>query len=389
MSTTVKLAGTYTVNDDGSFTLTLHGGAGGIPPIPPIPPPADMVILRPSGGDDHQALQDAWNALGSDQTLLVSGMLQISDSVSLQGSNKTVAGDPRVQSGLRSTCAGRPMSGPYCAMLHLQGLQHCTLRGLELDAAGTPSGLAWIEGGADNLVQGCYLHDVGWYGANPSPAALLSDGSENLIVRNNRVLNTGTGGPGADGTRGIWLRGAAYATVEGNHVSDTGHTCIVVEGAAAMIQRNSAKNCLANGTLFKLVYRGPQPAGEVHFLNNAGDNSPQGAGLMIESGPFSLVEIAGCVWKNNGAPGNTFGSLYVNGDWTTNIHYHDNTLENCQSIGALRYADHCLFENNSVASGPATLNLEESAKNIKLSNSGDVSIGANCSNVWVDGAQRA
>jgi hypothetical protein len=55
----------------------------------------------------------------------------------------------------------------------------------------------------------------------------------------------------------------------------------------------------------------------------------------------------------------------------------------------LRYTTKALFQDNTITNGPNTLWLETDCRDIKLQNSGNVSIGTNCSNVWVDGQQRA
>jgi hypothetical protein len=371
--------------DDAGFSLNLNVKLGGIPPIS-IPPPADTTVIRPSGGDDRQALYDAWNALPSDHTLMVSGMLLISDSMQLSGSAKHMVADPAKQSGFRSTCSSGAMSGAYCAMVHLVNADHCILRGLEFDGGNHLACPIYMENGTDNTVENCYIHDVGFAQNDPRPmAALFSDNQTRLRVVNNRIERTG-GYADNDGCRGIWLRGQVDAVVEGNQISDTGHTCCAVECSTATIRNNRALRSLLNGTLYKLVYRAGQPAGTVTFNNNYAEQS-NNAGIMLEDGTFGLVDMYGNTWKNCGGEGTSFGSIYTNGQPATNVKFHNNTLDGCKSTGALRYANNCLFQDNQIVNGPATLTLEESDTNIRLVNSGGVSVGGNCSNVWVDGTQ--
>jgi hypothetical protein len=73
---------------------------------------------------------------------------------------------------------------------------------------------------------------------------------------------------------------------------------------------------------------------------------------------------------------------------TQNIVFHDNTIENCRSQGALIHVSNSRFENNAIT-GPNHLSLENDCHEIHLTNSGTAAVGANCSGVWQDGVQMA
>jgi hypothetical protein len=379
----LKLAGLLSIAADGSFTLQIAGKSGAItrPPLPGV------TVIYPSGGDDTQAFIDAWNSLPTDNTLQVSGMLQISNSMLLSGANKRVVADPATRSGFHSTNSN-PMSGGMCSMAHVRDASHCEFLGLEFDCASTPNCAFYLENGSDNIVEGCYIHDIGWRTSDPRAlGAIFSDNQTRLILRGNRIERTG-GVLETDGCRGIWIRGQVDALVEGNEISDTGHTCCAVECSTATIRNNRALRSMVNGSLYKLVYRCSQPAGTVLFQNNYAEGA-YNSGMMLEDGSFALLDMDGNTWKNCGRENSSFGAMYSNGKPATNIKFRNSIVDGCRSTGALRYGNYCLFENNTITNGPAILHLEESDTNIKLQNSGDVSIGSNCHTIWVDGQQRA
>ena len=381
---TIPIAGTLALAGDGSGALTLRFGPGTIPPdVPPLP--GGVTVIRPSGGDDRGAFVQAWDSLPSDRALFVSGMLQISDTMRLSGENKRVIADPTKPSGFRST-RSEPMTGAYCAMIHLVSTAHCGFRGLEFDCAAHPNGGLYIENCSDGLIERCFIHDIGWRSSDPRAlAGIFGDNATRLTLRGCAVSRTG-GVLDNDGCRGIWLRGQSSLLVEACSVVDTGHTCIAVELSDGEIRDCTASRSKLNGTLYKICYRSQAAAGDVLFTGNVAQDSKD-AGLMLEDAYFPLVAIEGNEFIDCGHEGSTFGAIYANE--ASNVQFRDNRLAGCRSTGALIRTDYALFEHNAVSDGPAVLHLEDTVSNVRLTASGDVSIGRNCSNVWVDGQQRA
>ena len=282
------------------------------------------------------------------------------------------------------------MPGMYGAMLWLKNAQGSVLRDLEIDGQNHSTTPIEVDGGSDNAIERLYIHDVSFSGSDDGTlAAIHSEGGARLRVIGNIIERTG-GDPNNDaGVRGIWLgKGQVDVHVEGNNVSDTGHTCIAVEPTAGVIRGNIARNSLTQGTLYKIMLH-PQAGsvGKVEFCENYGENSKNG-GLMLEAADYPEIDIHHNTFKNCGAEGTTFGFLYTS-QWTTkNARVHDNTVENCQSFGAMNRSESCFLENNAIT-GESTLWLENDCSNITVNNSGGVYVGANCSNISVDGQQVA
>lgn len=382
------LAGKLTRTDDGSFTLTLTGTPSGDPPTEPPPNPdipADAIILEPSGGDDTEMLRTAANDLPDGGTLLLKGMFRVSDTIKFSGrSRRTVAGYPEVRSGILVESADMP--GHYGSMLWFDAATGSTMRDLEIDAQNKSTQPMVITGGSDNTILRCYIHDIGYSGTDdPTLAAIHSEHSTRLRIAECRIERTGGSTEVDSGIRGIWAgKGQMELIVEDNEVHDTGHTSIAVEPGSGTIRRNRAYNSMTQGTLFKIMLHPETPAvGEVEFYENYGENS-RNAGLMIEGGAYSRIDVHHNHFKGCGAEGTSFGALYTSQWTTTNLRYHDNVIEDCRSQGAMNRADNCIIENNQI-SGEDTLWLENDNSNITVNNSGNVSIGNNCSHIWVDG----
>jgi hypothetical protein len=390
---TIKLAGSITVNKDGSGALNIRFSAGTLTETPPTEPPDELppgtVVIEPSGGDDTELLRNAVEAIPEGGALALKGMFRVSDTIRTSGGRgRTVCGYPGVRSGILVESPDMP--GFYGAMLQFDGAIRSTIRGLEIDGQGHSTQPIEVNGGEDNTIEGCYIHDIGYTDSNdPTLAAIHSEGGTRLTVRQNRIERTG-GNPSVDsGIRGIWLgKGQIDALVEDNVVSDTGHTCIAVEPCSGVIRRNTARNSLTQGTLFKIALH-PQAAyaGKVEFYENTGENSRNG-GLMLEAAAYESIDVHHNTFLNCGAQGTSFGALYTSQWTTTNARIHDNVIENCRSQGAMNRSENCVIENNRI-SGENTLWLESDDKNITVSNSGRVSLGNNCSNIWVDGQQVA
>jgi hypothetical protein len=390
-SRTVKIAGNLTLNDDGSFALALRGGAGSLPPIDPPPDelPADAVVIQPSGGDDTQLLRDAVAAIPEGGTLALKGMFRVSDTIRMSGGRRrTVMGYPGVRSGILVESASMP--GMYGAMLQFDNAVGSTIRGLEIDAQGHSTLPIEVNGGEDNTIADCYIHDVGYTDtSDPTLAAIHSESGTRLTVRRNRIERTGGRADVDSGIRGIWIgKGQVDPLVEENDVSDTGHTCIAVEPCSAVIRNNKARNSLTQGSLYKITFH-PQAAygGRVEFYGNEGDTA-KNAGLMVEAGAFELVDAHDNTFRNCGSEGTTFGALYTSGHTTRNLRFHDNVIENCRSQGAMNRSQGCAIEHNTI-SGENTLWLEFDDADITVNASGKVDVGENCSNIWVDGQQVA
>jgi hypothetical protein len=192
---------------------------------------------------------------------------------------------------------------------------------------------------------------------------------------------------GRGGVRGIWLPTQEGCLIEGNVVSDTGHTGIAFEGPCVTIRQNHVKNVLIQGTGFKIDSRPGVPGDGFHIEDNTVDTTDC-AGIMLEDLiNVAVIEINRNHWINCGKQGTSFGAIYVPTP-TQNINFHDNTLDNCRSQGGLIHVSNSTFMNNTIT-GPDHLSLEDDCHEIALVNSGTVSVGANCSNIWQNGAQVA
>jgi hypothetical protein len=385
------ITGNLAVTADGGFTLSLTGSPAGEPPVTEPPPdlPPDAVILEPSGGDDTQRLRNAVQAIPEGGTLALKGMFRVADTIKLEGGrNRTVCGYPDVRSGILVESPDMP--GAYGSMLWMIDAVGSTMRDMEIDVQNHSTLPMEIVGGSDCTVSGLYIHDIRWEDVNDSTlAAIHSEHSTRLRIAGNRIERTGGRSDIDSGIRGIWMgKGQVELLVEDNEVSDTGHTCIAVEPASATVRRNKAYNSLTQGTLYKISLHPETPyAGKIDFYENHAENSRNG-GLMLEGASYESVEIRNNTFRNCGAQGTSFGALYTSQYWTKNLRFHDNTIENCRSQGAMNCCDNCTIENNKIT-GESTLWLENDDKNITVRNSGNVHIGNNCSNIWVDGQQKA
>jgi hypothetical protein len=373
----------------GSLNLSLSINKTDNTPPPGTELPPGAIIIEPSGGDDTQRLRDAVSSLPEGGTLMLKGMFRVSDTIRLEGGRyRTVSGYPDVRSGILVESADMP--GAYGSMLQLVNATGSNVCDLEIDAQGRSTQPMIVEGGTDNSVERLYIHDVGYQDTNdPTLAAIHSERSTRLRIAGNRIERTGGNIDVDSGIRGIWMgKGQTDLLVEDNTVSDTGHTCIAVEPCSGVIRRNTARNSLTQGTLFKIMFH-PESAfaGRVEFYENYGENS-RNAGLMLEAAAYESVDVHHNTFKNCGAQGTTFGAFYSS-QWTTwNARIHDNVIENCRSLGAMNRSENCVIENNQIT-GENMLSLESDNKGITVNNSGRVSVGSNCSNIWVDGQQVA
>jgi len=372
-----------------TFTLTLTGTKPGTQPPDPPELPERAEIIEPTGGDDTALLRDKVNRMADGDTLVLRGMFRVSDTLKFEGGRgRTVCGYPGERSGLLVESAEMP--GMYGAMLWFKDAQASTMRDLEIDGQNKSTTPVEVDWGSGNTIERLYIHDIGYSGSDDGTlAAIHSEGGAGLTVRGCRIERTG-GNPDRDeGIRGIWLgKGQADALVEDNDISDTGHTCIAVEPCSAIIRRNRASNSLTQGTLFKIMLH-PQSAytGKVEFYENTGEHSKNG-GLMLEAAAYELVDIHHNTFRDCGAQGTTFGFLYTSQSTTRNARVHDNIVENCRSFGAMNRSENCEFDNNRIT-GENTLWLESDVHNVTVNNSGQVSVGSGCTNIWVDGQQIA
>lgn len=398
MSQTVALTGTMTTDGVGGITIALTGSSGGTTPPPTnppptnppptLPPPVDTRVLTPTGGDDTGAIQGALNDLPSGHALMLSGMFQVSNTLWLDGYQKRMIGDPAKPSGIRAMNSG--MNGHYGALLCTKpSASHCAVQGLEFDAQGKQTELIFIDGGNTNIIDNCYLHDIAYNPSGAPYAAIHSQNVTDLVISRNRIERT-TGIDGGEGVRGIWIVGAKGLVIVGNKVKDTGHTCIIGEGASVVIVGNQCGNSLTQGTGIKLCYR---PMNDYQSRTQHGFtvaknsiNTTMGAGLMLQD----VGEIPGGVlvesndFINCGKQGTSFGAIYSSND-ANNVIFRGNKVENCRSVAGLRHARNWLFENSNIVGGSNVVWLEDSCSGITLDRSGTANVGSNCSNVTVDG----
>jgi len=220
-------------------------------------------------------------------------------------------------------------------------------------------------------------------------AAIHAEGGTRLRVAECRIERTGGRSDIDSGIRGMWLgKGIVDLTVEDNEVSESGHTGIATEPASGVIRRNRVFDALTNGTGYKIMFHPEAPfAGVVEFTENLAQNTRNG-GVMVEGGAYQSLDMHHNTIRNCGSQGSRFGALYTSQWTTTNLHFHDNTIEDCRSQGCMNRCDNCRVENNQIT-GESTLWLENDDSNITVANSGEVFVGSNCSNIWVDGRQVA
>jgi hypothetical protein len=392
---TLELTGSMAVDTSGNFTMQLQG-AGATPPDPeppePEPPPVDVIKVTPTGGDDTQLLQSKFNELPAGYALMLSGMFRVENTLWLDGADKTVMGDPDTQSGLRPS--GDNFTGHYGALLcTTPGTIRCRLLDLEFDGQSQPREMVFFDGGSDNTIESCWLHDIMFNPSGPPCAAIHSQATVNLRVLRNRVERTG-GADGIEGVRGIWVPGSRGTVVIGNHVSDTGHTCIAVEGQNAIITDNICENSLVQGTGMKVCYRGsgvyrrrsvPKNAPAVILFARNEIRGTVGAGLMLENCASVAVLVTHCVFTDCGRPGTTFGAIYTT-SYANGITIQGNRFEHCQSVGGARHLHSSLFQDNAIVAGTnPVLYLEDDCHEITLDDSGQVNVGTNCSQITVDG----
>jgi hypothetical protein len=215
----------------------------------------------------------------------------------------------------------------------------------------------------------------------------------NLVVSRNRIERT-TGIDGGEGVRGIWICGISGIVIVGNHVKDTGHTCISGEGASVFLLRNTVENSLTQGTGMKVCYRRLEsfqsivPVGLVIAQNTI--KSTVGAGIMLQDidGAPNGVMVAQNKFINCGREGTSFGALYSSND-ANGVVFRDNRVENCRSVGGFRNFHHALLERTEIVGGSNVVWLEDNCANITMDHSGVANIGSNCNHVTVDGQTKA
>jgi parallel beta-helix repeat protein len=379
---TFTATGSIEQTPEGGFIMSLEATPDK-QPVPPDPPePIDATVITPTGGDDSGLIQDALDNLPDGETLMLSGMFNVGSTIWLEGDGKTICGDPAKPSGFHLLNAG--MTGHYGGFLCTKPGNNLTIRGLEFDADNNSVELVFFDGGTNGVIEDCYLHDVP---VGPNTCACIhSQNTVGLRVRRNRVERTG-GVAGAEGIRGIWIAAREDTIIEGNQVSDTGHTGITWQGDGACTMRdNVVTNSLVQGTAYKFHYTGSSNP-ELQFVNNKADGT-QGGGVMLEQCHLPLVNIDNNEFVNCGEAGTTFGALYTSTD-ATNVRFTNNRLAGCKGMAAALYLRGALFENNTVASGSNLVDLQTDCHDIELKNSGEVNVGSNCSNVTVDGRQVA
>ena len=382
---TLSLTGSMVVDAAGNFTMQLAGSGGTTPPDPE--PPQNAITITPTGGDDTALIQQHLNDLPAGETLMLSGMFKVQNTIYLEGYSKTIAGDPAKQSGIRSTNSGI-MGGPYASMFCLRGADECLVRDLEFDAQRHPTELVYFTDTNASGIRDCYLHDVACNPSGPPYGAIHSEGVGSIFVIGCRVENTKKGGANV---RGVWIR-ANTVLIDGCTVRDTGHTGIAAEGVSVLVAGNTVERAQTDGTGSKMCYRQSgyqgykrardvQPA--MHYKENVIRDTING-GLMLEDCGAAAVLIEGCNFVNCGAQGTSFGPIYSPYS-ITGLQFRNNRIENCRSQGALRHAHNCAFTDQTFVGGSDVLHLEDDCHGITLTRSGKAGVGSNCSQITVDG----
>lgn len=387
---TIPLTGKLISDGAGNYTVQFTGPQVPTEPIPPEPPviPPDTTVITPTGGDDTAKIQNALNSLPVGNTLMLSGMFNVANSLWFDGYDKQLMGDPAKQSGMRSTNPGI-MNGPYGALLCCTtSLTQSRIQGLEFDGNNNPTETVFFDGGDGNIIEDCYLHSIKYDSGGPPYGAIHSQDVNNLTVRNNRVERT-TGVMGGSGVRGIWIVGRNGILVDGNHTKDTGHTGIAVDAAEITIVNNTAENSLVQGTGMKIVYRAISLHRTAPLLIYRGNTvrNTLNAGLMLENignAPGGVL-----IEANNfiqcGGPGTTFGALY-NSKAANGVIFQDNRLESCRSVAGVRLLTNSVFQRSTIVSGSSNVvYLEADCHYITITQSGVANIGPNCDHITVDG----
>lgn len=356
--------------------------------IQPNPPPVDprpITVFIPPAGDCTAAMQNWLNVQPNNAIWDIQGLanintagLRISSKTNVKLTSSTGGGFKAIGSGVYST--------PFSSLFYSEGLASCSFESLKFLSNSRPVMGLFLNRSINCKILACESSLVAG-GISGAPwAGIYGERNSDTEVANCLVSALG------NGIRGIWFgvgdRFDIRPHVHHNTVRDPGHTGIVTESSGPNVHNNSVYNSLRDGTAYKFIPRGDLV--DAMFDDNLADGTAN-AGFMIEgSGILPKIFIRRFTANNCGQVGTTFGMLYISGSsGTANVEVSDCILNSCQRIAAMQYATGITLKRNVTTNTPAIVDLELNCTNIVLEQSGDVTIGNNCSNVWVNGVKKA
>jgi hypothetical protein len=358
-------------------------------PIPPTPDGRPVVSYTPHGGDDTAAFQ-AWLDAQHDNTIFdIRGVVGIGRAGIILRNRTGITLMSSVGGGCRAIGSGA-YNTPYSSMLYLEGMTDSSVEKMRLDGNGGNAQGVFFNKSTRPKVLYCEAWNIRHMQSGPPFAAVKVDESTDAEIAWNNVHDL-TGVEGGEGVRGIWCGvGGCFSirpNIHDNTVRSPGHTGIITESSGPRVSSNRVEGVMIQGTGYKFIARGDDA--EAVFDQNVVDRTV-GAGFMIEgSGSFSKTIVRGWTASNVGKDGTSFGFLYVSGgSGTRNVEVSECRLTNCKRVSNLNYAYDFIFRDLTI-DGPALVACENEAHGINLTNAGDVEIGHNVSNVWVDGVKKA
>lgn len=357
-----------------------------IPPDPPTPTdPRPISIFTPPAGDCTVALQNWLNVQPNNAIWDIRGLanintagLRISAKTNVKLTSSTGGGFKAIGNGAYST--------PFSSLFYSEALTSCSFESLKFLSDGHPAMGLFLYRSTNCKILACESSGVAG-GLSGAPwAGIYGERNSDTEVANCLVTALG------NGIRGIWFgvgdRFDIRPHIHHNTVRDPGHTGIVVEASGPNVHNNSAYNVLRDGTAYKFLARGAVV--DALFDDNLADGTAQAAFMIEGSGIYPKTYLRRFAARNCGKIGSTFGMLYVsNALGVQNVEVSDCALTNCQRIAAMQYATNITFKRNTTANTPALVDLELNCVNIVLDQSGDVTVGPNCSDVWVNGVKKA
>lgn len=388
---TIPLVGTLTRSDDGSFTLTLKGSVASVSPIPPDPPPAadprPVKTFTATGGDDTSSFQAWVNTQPNNTIYEVRGSVGVNaQGIRLINRTNVTVRAAAEGGGFRAIGEGLYHT-PFSSMIYCESFNGSSLERLKLDCSGKKAMGVNLMRSARTKLAGCEAWNIQGDSVGYPWAGIYGEQNADIEVDACHVHDTGVG------VRGIWFgvgnRFDVRPHIHHCATRHTGHTGIVTESEGPHVHHNQVRDVYRDGTGFKFIARG-QNVDALWDDNFVADTLS--AGFMIEGSGVRPPKIYVRRWTANncGAPGTTFGFLYVsNSQGVRNLELDGAILDNCRSIGAAQYLAEAVLRNVTVKNGSDLFHYELNCNNIRQSAAGRADIGQGVTNIWVNGVKVA
>jgi hypothetical protein len=355
-----------------------------------------ITVSSCTGTDDTATLQAALNSLSNNGTLDITASTAC--AINTAGLTRSGLTNARITSsnglGVFKEVATGTYTPAYSSAILITSCTNCLFDKFKVDGNDKKGQALFCHFCTNSSAQNIEAYDIAYDagGSGPYAAVKFDGGSGNFIVNNN--LHDFTGVDGGEGVRCIWAGvGGEYETnitIKNNTCASPGHTGIVTEGSGPIGTGNIVINAITQGTGMKFIPSGP--VADAVFENNTIDGTKDG-GFQIDGSSVhpSRIDVRNNVFKNIGSIGSSFGALYLSGSGTLpsagvqNVRFTGNQITNAKRLGNVNYGYDLLYQNNTVVSGSAVLELEDNASRVTVLNSGSVNIGTNISTVTVDG----